>query len=182
MKECARTLDNLHIPPCGHKAMKKGIQIRMFASCQPNQKAAEPCYFVEGVAVEDDGNLVFPKKQASDTQTFCGTDFTKLVCCRDPDEPCLSDEALKKWKWEDAVNGGLVGGVFLIQGMDRGRPVWHYVLLSKKSEELKVEFMEEFKSGAGNIDVTKWGYKIKSGWGEDPSEDVKEKVPTWMDV
>ena len=180
--ECARTLDNLGIPPCGHKAMEKGIQIRMLASCQPNQKAAEPCYFVEGVTVEDDGNLVFTNKQASETQTFCGTDSTKLVCCRGPDEPCHSEEALRGLKWEDAVNHKLKNRVYFVQGKDRNqgdKNVWHLILLSSESEELMEKFYEKLKSG--NIDVAKWGYNIESGY-DDPSEDLKKKVPKWMDV
>ena len=74
MTECAGTLDKLGIPPCGHKAMEKGIQIRMIASCQPNQKVAEPCYFVEGVTVEDDGTLSYSTdKQASDILWYIPT-------------------------------------------------------------------------------------------------------------
>ena len=181
MTECARTLDMLGIPPCGHKAMERGIQIRVIASCQPDQKAAEPCYFVEGVTVEDNGTLLYSTdKQASETQTFCGTDFTKLVCCRGPDEPCPSEQALKNWTWEDAVSHKLWDRVYLVRGKNRDQPVWHYVLLSSKSEELKKRFFEDARSGS--IDVAKWGYKIESGWGNDASEDLKEKVPIWMDV
>ena len=181
MTECAKTLDMLGIPPCGHKAIEWGIQIRVFASCQPDQKAAEPCYSVEGVMVEDDGTLAFyANKQASETQKFCGTDFTKLVCFRGPNEPCASEQALKNWKWEDAVSHKLWNRVYLVQGKDRDQPVWHFVLLSSKSEELEEKFLEDISSGS--IDVANWGYKIKSGWGKHPSEDLKEKVPTWMDV
>ena len=162
--------------------MERGIQIRMIASCQPDQKAAEPCYFLKGVTVEDDGNLVFTNKQASETQTFCGTDSTKLVCYRGPGEPCSSEEALKNWTWEDAVNHKLRNRVYLLQGKDqnhRDKKVWHYVLLSSKSEELMEEFFKQLESG--NIDVTKFGCKIVSGWDE-PSEDLKKKVSKWMDV
>ena len=68
--------------------------------------------------------------------------------------------------------------VYLVQGKDQDRPVWHFVLLSSKSEEFKEKFIKEVNS----IDVTKWGYKIESGWGKHPSEDLKEKVPKYVDV
>ena len=52
--DCAKTLDSLGIPPCGHRAREQGILVKVLASCQPDQKAAEPCHSVEGVTVLDD--------------------------------------------------------------------------------------------------------------------------------
>ena len=179
VRECAKTLDSLGIPPCGHRAREQGILIKVFVSCQPDQKAAEPCYSVEGVTVRDDGTLGFHlKKQASETQTFYGADFTKLVCCRGPDESCRSEEALKNWTWQGAVNDGLTSKVFIVQGKVRGRPAWHFVLLSNKSEAYEEQFLEALKSGT--IDVAEWGYRIESGWGEDPPQDLREKLIQWM--
>ena len=121
VRECTKTLDSLGIPPCGHRAREQGILIKVFASCQPDQKAAEPCYSVEGVNVNNDGTLLYyTRKQASETQTFCATDFTKLVCCRGPDELCRSEGALKNWTWQDAVNGGLKSRLIFFRGKDRG--------------------------------------------------------------
>ena len=177
VRECAKTLDSLEIPPCGHRAREQGILIKVFASCQPDQKAAEPCYSVEGVAVKDNGTLTFWDKQLSQQKSLsCNT--TVLACCRGPDEFCRSEEALKNWTWQDSVNDGLTSRLFLVQGKERGQPVWHYVLLSNKSETYKKQFLEQFKSGY--VDVAEWGYIIKSGWGKDPPEDLREKLSTWM--
>ena len=96
-----KTLDNLYILPCGHKAMEQGIQIRVLhLASQGRRQLSLNCYIVEGVTVKDDGNLVFHMKQASETQTFCGTDSTNynLVRCRVPKGPCHSKVALTKWK------------------------------------------------------------------------------------
>ena len=153
--------------------------MKVLASCQPDQKAAEPCYSVEGVTVCDDGTLTFyTTGQASETQTLCSTDFTKLVCGRGPDEPCCSEAALKNWTWQDAVNGELKSKVFIVRGKDRGRPAWHFVLLSNKSEAYEEQFSEAVNSG--HIDVAEWGYSIESGWGEDPPQDLREKLIQWM--
>ena len=181
MRECEKALDSLGIAPCGHMARERGIVIKVYASCQPDQKAAEPCYSVEGVTVDEDGTLKYDiRKQASETQTFHGVNFTKLVCCRGPEESCRSEEALKNWKWQEAVSGGLRSRLFIVQGKDQGRPAWHYVLLSKESEAYKKKFLERAKSG--HINVAEWGYIIKSQWGNDPPEDLQEKLSKLMVV
>jgi hypothetical protein len=65
----------------------------------------------------------------------------------------------------------LEGKVFLVRGKDNGRAAWHYVLVSKEREiELK-------KQRAGtNIDVADYGKIIKSGWGEEPSDEIKKQI------
>ena len=177
VRECAKTLDSLGIPPCGHRAREQGILIKVFASCQPDQKAAEPCYSVDGVTVDNDGTLtVWDKQLSQQKSSWC--DATNLTCCRGPDESCRSEEALKNWTWQDAVNGGLKSKVFIVRGTDQGLPAWHFVLLSNKSEAYKEQFLEALKSGT--IDVAEWGYRIESGWGEDPPQDLEEKLLQWM--
>ena len=179
VRECAKTLDSLGIPPCGHRAREQGILIKVIASCQPDQKAAEPFYSVEGVTVNEDGTLIFWNKQLSQQKSsFCNA--TILTCCRGPDESCHSEEALKNWTWQDALNGGLWSGVHIVRGKDRGQPTWQFVLLSNKSEAYKEQFLKEVKSS--HIDVAEWGYRIESGWGEDPPQDLREKLSDWMSV
>ena len=134
---------------------------------------------MEGVEVTDDGTLIFYiRKKESETQSSCGTDFTGLVCLRGPDESCLSAEALKNWTWQDAVGGVLRSSVHTVRGKGRGRRAWHLVLLSNKSEEYKKRFLKKLKSG--NIDVDNWGYSLKSGWGKDPPQNIKDKANNWM--
>ena len=153
----------------------------MFASCQPDQKATEPCYSVEVVKLANDGTLTFyTRKRVSETQSFCTTDFTSLVCLRGPDESCRSAEALKNWTWQDAVGGVLRSRVFKVRGNNRGRQVWYLVLLSSKSEEYKEQFLEKLKSGT--INAANWGYIVESGWGEDPPQSIMDKLSNWMDV
>ena len=177
--DCAKTLDSLGIPPCGHRAREQGILVKVFASCQPDQKAAEPCYSVEGVTVANDGTLGFHAKQLTQqTSTWC--DATGLTCYRGPDESCCSDEALKNWTWQEALNDRLWKSVQIVRLSDQGRPTWHYLLLSDKSEEYKKRFWERVKSGS--INLTEWGYIIASGEGTDPPRETLNKVWNWMYV
>ena len=177
MIDCAKTLDSLGIPPCGHRAREQGILVKVFASCQPDQKATEPCYSVEGLTVEDNGTLtVYDKKLTHQTPTSC--DATKLTCWRGPDESCCSDEALKNWTWQEALNNRLWKSVQIVGLSDQGRPTWHCLLLSDKSEEYKKRFWEQVKSGS--INLTEWGYVIASGEGREISQEIQDKILQWM--
>jgi hypothetical protein len=65
----------------------------------------------------------------------------------------------------------LEGKVFLIRGKDNGRAAWHYVLVSPE----KIKELRHQKSGT-NIDVTDFGKIIRSGWGENPSEEIEKEI------
>ena len=177
--DCAKTLDSFGIPPCGHRAREQGVLIKVIASCRPDQKAAEPCYSIEGIEVNEYGTLTYyTRNKVNETQTFYGTDFTKLTCCRGPDEPCRSEEALKNWTWEEAIDDGLRSRVYTVRSKDRGRQTWHMALLSNKSKEHEKRFLEEVNSG--HVDVDKWGYIFESGLGKDPPKSVKDKITQWV--
>ena len=179
--DCAKTLDSLGISPCGHRAREQGVLIKVYASCKSDQKAAEPCFSIEGIVVNDSGSLsYFLNKKVNETQTTYGTDFTKLTCCRGPDESCRSEKALKNWTWEEAIDRGLGSRAYIVRGKERGQQAWHFVLLSNNSEEYNERFLEKVESG--NIDAAKWGYIIESGLGKDPPDSVKNRISQWTNV
>ena len=180
INDCATVLDGLGIPPCGHRAREHGVLTKVFASCKPEQEAVEPCYSVEGIKIIEDGTLVYCTTTVNEAVTFIATDSTKLTCCRGPDEPCQSEKALENWKWKQAVHGGLLSKAFIVRGKDRGKPAWHFVLLSDLSEDYEKRFLE--KVATGNIDIAEWGYIIQSGQGKDPPQSVKDRLSAWMYV
>jgi len=168
---CAETLDNkLGIPPCGHKAREQGVLIKVAASCQGNQKAAEPWFSTDGTFVNaNDGFLRFRRnKQLTKHQTTMIADFTQLVCCRDPGNHCPAEDAFKNWKWDDAVSSEMRHNIYPVTGKDKGRPCWYIVLLSSGDEDHVQGFKEQLKKGT--IDVADWGYIIVRGWGKDPPD------------
>ena len=61
--------------------------------------------------------------------------------------------------------------LFLVRGKDKGRPAWHYVLVDKHKREM---FLARSKSGS--MDVALYGEILYSGWGENPSEDIVQKI------
>ena len=177
---CTETLDNkLGIPPCGHKARERGVLIKVCASCRSNEKAAEPCYSTDGVYVDANTGIPMVRRdrQLIQHQTVMCADFTTLVCCRDPGSPCPAEGAFQNWKWDDAVRGEMRRNIRLVRGKDKGRPAWHYVLLSSGDEDHVQGFNAQVRTGT--IDASDWGYIIASGWGEDPPDN---KVDNWTRV
>ncbi|WP_333023546.1 hypothetical protein [Wolbachia endosymbiont of Pentidionis agamae] len=61
--------------------------------------------------------------------------------------------------------------VFLVRGKDRGKSAWHYVLVDKDKKEL---FLAH--SRRGSLDVADYGKVMYSGWGEDPPQEIVDKV------
>ena len=102
MRECAKTLDSLRIPPCGHRARENGALIKVITSCQPDEEAGEPCYSIEALKIRDDGSIIDYAKQLPQ-QKSAWFDSTRLVCCKGPDSPCPKT-TFQALKCEDAVD------------------------------------------------------------------------------
>lgn len=66
---------------------------------------------------------------------------------------------------------------YLVRGKDRGRPVWHYVMVSKTLLGL---FLKRTKGG--RLDVADFGTVLKSGLGENPPESTRKEVDTEVPV
>ena len=66
---------------------------------------------------------------------------------------------------------------YLVRGKDRGRPAWHYVMVSKTLLGL---FLKRTKGG--RLDVADFGTVLKSGWGENPPESTRKEVDTEVPV
>ena len=173
--DCAKCLDEMGIGACGHQAIKRGILFKVIASCQPNQKATLGSFVAhKGIKFNEENHTIYftHKEKLSDTQTVCGLDFTEITCLQleGPTGPCqlLDIPAKYSWKWEDIVSSSLV---YLVRGKDRGRPAWHFVLVER-------ELKEDFKKAVNTrtVNVSKFGYVIKSGWGKDPPEDTQKAI------
>ena len=104
VRECARALDSLHILPCGHRARENGALVKVFASCQPDQEAAErPCYSIEAVTLRDDGSIIVHYVKQLTQQKPTWIDSTRLACYREPDSP-YPKTTFQHLTWENAVD------------------------------------------------------------------------------
>ncbi|WCR53509.1 MAG: hypothetical protein PG981_000531 [Wolbachia endosymbiont of Ctenocephalides orientis wCori] len=61
--------------------------------------------------------------------------------------------------------------IYLVRGKDRGKSAWHYVLVDKDKREM---FLAKSRTGA--MDVADYGEILYSGWGEDPPQDIVDKI------
>ena len=177
MRDCAKTLDRLGIPPCGHRAREQGILVKVFASCQPDQKAAEPCYSVEGVSVEKDGTQTIIAKQLTQ-QRSAWFDGIKLVCCRAPDSPCPRN-TFQHLKWEDGVDRKF--NIRWITRKEGGADKWYCIMLHRAGDEYAAAFDAQFKRDPA-LQLSGWGYVLESGLGRDVPQEIQEKVRNWTAI
>ena len=61
--------------------------------------------------------------------------------------------------------------IYLVRGKDRGKPAWYYVQVEKVLLPLFLR-----RTNGGSLDVADFGLVLKSGWGEDPPENVKKNI------
>ena len=177
VRECARALDSLHIPPCGHRARENGALVKVLASCQPDQEAAEPCYSIEAMTVEDDGSIVYSAKQLTE-QKSTWFDSTRLACCREPDSPCLKT-TFQHLTWENAVDKTI--DLRLVMRREGERDVWYYLILHRAGDDYLQQFQSQYKRDS-SLRLSDWGYILESGEGQNPPQTVEDKVRRWTSV
>ncbi len=166
VKEAMSFLDEHGVGPCGHTAKEKGILVKVLASCLANEVPAELAFSTRCAKNDKNTGTVLYDfrsrgKEIRDGQHTSGLDFTAVQCKSKIDEPCTRIPGLT-WKG---------GKIIKVTGEAKGRPVWHYVLVD---EETIKEFFDKMKEG--NFDVADYGQVLKSGWGQEPPEEVQEWI------
>ena len=176
VRECAKTLDSLGIPPCGHRAREMGALVKVFASCQPDQEAAEPYYSIEGVTVSDE--LILHDAKQPNKQKPAKFDSTRLVCCRGPDSPC-PETTFQHLTWENAVDNST--SLRLVQRKEDGRDTWYFLLLNRAGDAYREEFKSQCKRNH-SLRLSDWGYILESGEGDKHPHEVRDKVRRWTSI
>ena len=171
VRECVKTLDSLRIPPCGHMARKSRAMVKVFASCQPDQEATEPCYSIEGVRVQSDGLITSCSRQLTHQKSM-NFDSTKLVCCRAPDSSCPMT-TFQYLTWENRVQGST--SVQLVQRREGDRDMWYYILLHRAGYAFCKEFQLQYQRNP-TLRLSDWGCILDSGEGVSPPQAAQDKV------
>ena len=177
VRECAKTLDSLRIPPCGHRARENGALVKVFASCQPDEEAGEPCYSNDAMKIRDDGSQTAYAKQLTQQKSM-RFDSTRLVCCKGPESSCPKT-TFQHLKWEDAVDQSM--NVQKIKRKEGGRDMWYCIMLHQAGEAYREAFISNFTKNS-TLRLRDWGYVLESGEGANIPQDVKDKVINWTAV
>ena len=177
VKACAEFLDEHGVQPCGHSAKSKGILISVRASCQDIEV---PYCLLESIrATITDKNTgalgswghgweVTKGQHIQTTRTTnirCENKSIDASCTLEPHET-----------WAKLFNNQRI---FLVRGVDKGRPAWHYAQLVDDEETVRkfTELTQGENAGMHTINIEDYGQVIRSGFGHDPPNDVKE----WME-
>ena len=175
VRACCEYLDEQGVKLCGHSVREKGLLLKVYTSCRPREIAATPCFSVRAAGNDKNtGCMEFStRKELRDTQHSYGFDFTEVACDKKIEEQCaLSPET---GTWLMRIQGTRL---FCVNGTDRGRPAWHYVVVVDDEDIIK-EFKQKTQgenAGKFTINITNYGQVVKSGWGEYPPNDVKDEM------
>ena len=167
VEQCARKLDEMGVPSCGHHTRKQSILIKVCCSCESDQQATWLTYSEEGFYVNEELILRFSySKKLTSSQTTLAIDFTHIQCRKKSDEEC---EVPPHHTWVDRIINWPY--VYLVRGHDKDRPVWYYVLVDKEKVE---EFIAQEATGC--MYVAEYGKVLRFGRGKNPSKEIKEQT------
>ena len=168
VSECVKFLDEQGVRPCGHSAREKGILLKVCAACRTGQDTAELHYTTRAMKLKDDEYVYHRtwRKEVCTQQKTMGVDFTRIRCGKKEECSIATDST-----WSTAM-------IILFHTSDGGRPAWHYILLDDDAKKIKDFIHKTQGENAGKyaISLTNYGTVLKSGWGKDPPQDVKD----WM--
>ncbi len=92
VEACKRFLQDNHVQPCGHSAMSKKIQIKLFCSCQPHEIGSRLLYSARANRTDINTGAKYVKTDVNigpPDQITCFVDSTKIICNQIPDAACL---------------------------------------------------------------------------------------------
>jgi len=82
-------------------------------------------------------------------------------------------ERFRSMSFADRVRRERANNVFLVRGNDStGRPAWYFLLVDPAK---KAAFR---KAAKGQLELNAYGRIIASGYGDDPPDDVRERMKT----
>ena len=177
VKALVQFLDDKDVRPCGHSAKEKGILLKMFASCKTNEVAHKFAYSIRGTHTDKNSGAFSggpSGKEVGTAQHVQILDATGISCENKgiKAECALSPgDTWQKWSMKQRI--------FLVRGSDKGRLAWHYLLLVD-DDDIIDQFKEQTQgtnAGKNTLNCNNYGQVLKSGWGQEPPNDVKE----WME-
>ena len=177
VREAMAFMDEQGVGPCGHVAKEKGILVKVFASCLCDEIPAELAFSTQ--CVRNDKNtgdvsyrIRFRSDKIHDGQHPSGEDFTRIQCKNKINQPCTRAPGSTWERWSIGER------TMLVQGFDRGRRAWHYLLLVDDEKTIRTYNDKTTGENAGKnrTNAEDYGQILKSGWGEEPPNDAKQWI------
>ena len=159
-----------------HVDILPGIKLKVWCSCQPEQIGSSLIYSARGTGNDKNTGkcYFFPNRSIASDQTTCGVDFTEIACGKTPEEECALAPT-----FTFQLKKTLLSRLFRIRGEDRGRPAWYLALLVDDPETIRIFKEKTQEENAGTqttININDYGKSIKSGWGQDPPQEVEDWI------
>jgi hypothetical protein len=172
VNQLAKFLDARQVKPCGHSAREIGILLKVFASCQSNEVPYSLLYSLRANESQQNKKLVIKRSgwKVAEKQHTKRIDATNLFCDhKDIQESCTVHPNLTWQKWHARER------VRLIRENKDGQPAWCYLLLA--DDDVDSIFLTDLtQSSDTDMQCVNHGKVLKSGWGEDPPNDVVEWI------
>ena len=160
--------------PCGHSARDKGILIKVITSCLSHQVPRQLAFSVNACLNDMNTGVLFfimsPNADLPDAQYTKGINFTLVRCGQDSIQDeclCLPQANWRTWSKRKRM--------YKVKGIDKGRKAWH-ILLTIDDDETTLLFIEKIRVGRHDKDLNNYGVVLKSGWGEEPTNEEYEST------
>ena len=170
---CEEFLDEQGVLPCGHSGKEKGMLLSVTSSCTRVEVPYCLLYAIRAIVNDKNtGTLASLDEgcQLTERQHLRKVTTLQITCeNKSIDIPCnlRLDYTWRKKREAERV--------YLVRGLnvERGWPVWQYVMLV--DDEVMVEMFKEAIS-QGRVDVRDYGQVLESGQGENPPNEVKDRM------
>lgn len=84
----------------------------------------------------------------------------------------FADQHKPRKPFTDIVSSSRADNIYLVRGHDiTSRAAWYYVMVEKTKKRIF-----EIEAKRGQINLTDYGNILYSGYGENPPEDMKQKM------
>ena len=169
----AAAWDSMGIPPCGHHTNECGILIKLSVAAESDQKVEVLHKVRNVVAITKDGYLgTFNWRKGGSVRSYLNG--TMVTCPSELSNCCSLPDFCAKLGWMGHVRSR-PSLVYQVRGEDKGRPAWYYVLVDEEKENA---FKDQLS--APIIDLSAFGKIIKSGFGKDPPDHVKNAMENFF--
>ncbi len=128
------------VRPCGHSARNNEIQVKVYASCQPDQVPSSLMFSSRGCKVDQNKEIprVKIQEEISPGQTTLCRDYTEITCGEENECAHSQDFTFQKRRE--------TGKISFVKGTNRGRKAWYCVLLVDNPETIR-KFEEKTQGG-----------------------------------